>query len=76
MSATCCGPDNHEELQHLVQLYTGDANAHQQKMYAESLGAALSLAEIRQLAANVGLDPATVTQTSDRHWTLAVNAKP
>jgi ubiquinone/menaquinone biosynthesis C-methylase UbiE len=56
-------------LQHLVRTYAGDANAHQQKMFSESLHAALTLTEIRQLAAELGFAPATVQQTTDRHWT-------
>lgn len=56
-------------LKHLVATYAGDANAHQQKMFAESLHAALSLAEIRDLVAKHGHDPVRVTQTTDRHWT-------
>jgi ubiquinone/menaquinone biosynthesis C-methylase UbiE len=63
-------PASDEAVRQLVQLYAGDANAHQQKMFAESLGAALTLPEIRGLAAEVGLDPACVKQTTDRHWTL------
>lgn len=56
-------------LKHLVATYAGAANAHQQKMFAESLHAALSLQEIRDLVAKHGHDPARVQQTTDRHWT-------
>ena len=41
----------------------------QQKMFDDSLRAALSLEEIRELVQRLGLDPAQVTRTSDRHWT-------
>jgi len=57
------------ELQQLVQTYAGDANDHQRQMFADSLHAALTLAEVRGLVGSLGVDPATVQQTSDRHWT-------
>jgi len=59
-------------LKHLVTTYAGDANAHQQKMFAESLHAALTGDEVRKLVAGVGFDPGGVSQTTDRHWTWAV----
>jgi ubiquinone/menaquinone biosynthesis C-methylase UbiE len=62
-------PDNDAMVQHLVATYAGDANAHQQKMFEESLRAALTLDEIRALVRELGFDPETVRQNSDRHWT-------
>ncbi len=62
-------PADAETLQHLVRTYAGDANEHQRQMFADSLHAALTLAEVRDLVASVGGDPDGVTQTSDRHWT-------
>jgi ubiquinone/menaquinone biosynthesis C-methylase UbiE len=52
-----------------VKTYAKDANAHQQKMFADSLHAALTLDEVRAMVARLGFDPASVQQTSDRHWT-------
>ena len=62
-------PSNRATLDHLVQTYAGDANAHQKKMFAESLHAALTLDEIRDLVKRCGFDPAAVRATTDRHWT-------
>jgi ubiquinone/menaquinone biosynthesis C-methylase UbiE len=62
-------------LHHLVRTYAGDANAHQQKMFGESLHAALTLEEVRELIRRFGFDPETVQATSDRHWTWAVAEK-
>jgi ubiquinone/menaquinone biosynthesis C-methylase UbiE len=62
-------PADEAALTRLVQTYAGGANAHQQKMFADSLHAALSLAEVSDLVATLGLDPDGVRQTSDRHWT-------
>jgi ubiquinone/menaquinone biosynthesis C-methylase UbiE len=62
-------PDDETTLRQIVQAYAGDANAHQQQMFADSLHAALTLDEVRELVAGLGFDPAGVRQTSDRHWT-------
>ena len=51
--------------------YTGEENEHSQKMFAESLHAALSLEEIRQMIGQLGFQPESVNQNSDRHWTWA-----
>jgi ubiquinone/menaquinone biosynthesis C-methylase UbiE len=62
-------PDNDAAVRHLVQTYAGNANAHQQKMFDDSLRAALTLDEVRAMVARLSFDPATVRQNSDRHWT-------
>ena len=62
-------PPDAATLQRLVSTYAGDANAHQQKMFADSLHAALSLDEIRAMVSALGYDPIEVRATSDRHWT-------
>ena len=62
-------PPDQRSLELLVQAYAGNANAHQQKMFAESLHAALTLDEIRELVAEAGFSTETVQATSDRHWT-------
>jgi ubiquinone/menaquinone biosynthesis C-methylase UbiE len=64
-------PDSEQHLRHLVETHAGDADAHQQKMFSESLHAALTLEEIRTLAVRFGIAPECVQQTTDRHWTLA-----
>jgi ubiquinone/menaquinone biosynthesis C-methylase UbiE len=62
-------PLDEAALARLVAAYAGDANAHQQCMFGDSLRAALTLGEIRDVVATLGFDPATVQQTTDRHWT-------
>jgi ubiquinone/menaquinone biosynthesis C-methylase UbiE len=62
-------PADEAALKHLVDLHTPGANAHQRQMFADSLHAALNLTEIRELVSDLGFDPATVQQTTDRHWT-------
>jgi ubiquinone/menaquinone biosynthesis C-methylase UbiE len=53
----------------LVATYAGGANDHQRQMFADSLRAALTLAEVSGLVAALGFNPSTVRQTTDRHWT-------
>jgi ubiquinone/menaquinone biosynthesis C-methylase UbiE len=64
-------PDEEPTLRNLVDLYAAEANAHQRKMFADSLHAALSLTEVQSLVTTLGFHPATVRQTTDRHWTWA-----
>jgi len=65
-------PRGAANLRHLVETYAAGASEHQKKMFAESLHAALTVDEVRDLVAAVGFDPAEARQTSDRHWTWAV----
>jgi ubiquinone/menaquinone biosynthesis C-methylase UbiE len=67
-------PESKPELDRLVGLYAGDANAAQQEMFAASLHAALTLAELRELVAPYGIPAECVKQTTDRHWTVVWNA--
>lgn len=62
-------PADDAQVRHLVTAYAGDCNAQQQKLFEDSLRAALTVGEMRALAAELGFDPATVVATSDRHWT-------
>lgn len=63
-------PNDLPTLKHLVATYAGDANAHQQQMFDDSLHAALTLKEVQVLLTVAGLPPEWVTQTTDRHWTI------
>ena len=62
-------PETKEQLDALVQTYAGNEEAGAQQMFGESLHAALSLTEIRDLISSLGFDPESVQQTTDRHWT-------
>ena len=64
-------PDTDAEVRRIVQEYTGDENQHSQQMFDDSLRAALSLDEIRDIATEFGFAAETVQQTTDRHWTWA-----
>ena len=64
-------PGTDAEVKRIVQEYTGDENEHSQQMFDDSLRAALSLDEIRDIATEFGFDAESVQQTTDRHWTWA-----
>jgi len=65
-------PTDDAAVSRLADLYAGGANAHQRKMFDDSLRAALTLDEIRAMIADLGFDPTSVQQTTDRHWTWVV----
>jgi ubiquinone/menaquinone biosynthesis C-methylase UbiE len=62
-------PRDMATLNLLVETYTAGANEHQKKMFAESLHAALTLDEVKELVRGAGFEPNGVRQTTDRHWT-------
>lgn len=64
-------PASRHALERLVETYAGREAPAAQALFAASLHAALTLEELRRLAADLGLPPACVAPTSDRHWTLA-----
>jgi ubiquinone/menaquinone biosynthesis C-methylase UbiE len=62
-------PSHEPALRRLVDLHSAGANAHQKKMFADSLHAALTLVEVRIMLAALGFPAESVAQTTDRHWT-------
>lgn len=64
-------PPDEATLQHLVATYAAGCNPHQTQLFADSLRAALTVEEVRELVARLGYAADTVRATSDRHWTFA-----
>lgn len=62
-------PEDEQTVRRLVDTYAAGANRHQKQMFTDSFHAALTVEEIRRLAAEFGLPPECVRATSDRHWT-------
>ena len=62
-------PEKIQHLRDLVDRHAGEANAHQQLLFHQSLHASLTMDEMRSLIQKIGIPPETVEQTSDRHWT-------
>ena len=64
-------PQTEAALQTLVDQYAAGTNAHQRRLFSDSLRAALTVDEVRELVQPLGINPASVSMTSDRHWTLS-----
>ena len=65
------GPNSREEVDRLVQIYAGGETPEARGLFEDSLHAALTLAEIREIIEALGLPAAcAIIMTSDRHWTL------
>lgn len=64
-------PEDDATVRQIVQTYAGDENEHSQQMFDDSLRAALSLDEIRQMVVELGFAADSVSATTDRHWTWA-----
>jgi ubiquinone/menaquinone biosynthesis C-methylase UbiE len=67
-------PADRDTLDRLVATYAATDTPHQRQLFADSLHAALTLDEVRALVGEFGFPPATVTLTSDRHWTWAAES--
>ncbi len=65
-----CRPESQEQLDWLLLTYASNYSDGSRQMLRQSLHAALSLSEMRDLVLKVGLSGDCVTMTSDRHWTL------
>ena len=64
-------PDSIEQVDQLVDTYARNENDDARQMFYNSLCAALSIDEVRDLVKDLGFHPDTVAATSDRHWTWA-----
>ena len=62
-------PDTEQQLADLVEIYAGTESEHAKSMFDDSLRAALSLDEMRNLAVSLGFSADSVKASSDRHWT-------
>jgi ubiquinone/menaquinone biosynthesis C-methylase UbiE len=69
-------PRDEAEWKQLLQSYAGDANAHQRQLFGDSLRAALTVDEVRELVAPLGIAADAVQMTSDRHWTVVAHKPP
>ncbi len=63
-------PATEAELDYLVAMYASNENARAQRMFRDSLHAALTLDEIRRFGETIGVSAEKIQSTSDRHWTL------
>ena len=68
-------PEGDQQVDCLVDRYVGRENSHQQALFADSLRAALTLEEVRDIVEGLGFDRLSVCMTSDRHWTWSAEKK-
>ena len=64
-------PESVADVDQFVATYAGRENSHSQQLFRDSLLAALTLDEVRDIAVAHGIPATSVAQTSDRHWTLS-----
>lgn len=63
-------PSSKEIIRKLVDDIGADYDEHQKKLFFDSLQAALTLDEVRELVTKTGLQKVNIYQSSDRHWTI------
>ena len=63
-------PDSNASVEALTQKHAGHETDVQRGLFEASLRASLTLDELHVALHDVGLGAASLTQTSDRHWTL------
>jgi ubiquinone/menaquinone biosynthesis C-methylase UbiE len=62
-------PRSMAEITRLADIYAAGESPEARGLFEASLHAALTFDEIQALVRDLGLSPADVTMTSDRHWT-------
>ena len=63
-------PDSDAEVERLVALHAPQASPLQRTLFADSLRAALTVNEVREVIDDCDLAGVTVSQVSDRHWSV------
>ena len=63
-------PETPEAAQAFVDTYAAEDTPYQQKLYYDSFLAAFTIAEVNEMLAQMDLQGAVVTQSTDRHWSV------
>ena len=63
-------PESMDQVERLVRMYAGDDNVYQQKLFRDSLCAALSIPEVKELVEAAGIHHVSISLASDRHWSI------
>ncbi len=61
-------PETEQALEQLVEAHAAPWSPLQRTLFSDSLHAALTLAEVREMLDQCGLPDVKVTQITDRHW--------
>lgn len=64
-------PRDRETVNQLVNSIGQEYDPHQAKLFRDSLHAALTLNEVREIIESVGLTGVKIDQSSDRHWSIS-----
>ena len=64
-------PKTDAEVESLVETYAGNESNSAKQLFRQSLHAALTVDEVRQLLTGCAWPADDVSQTTDRHWTIA-----
>lgn len=64
-------PGDRETINQLVNSIGQEYDPHQAKLFRDSLHAALTLNEVREIVESVGLTGVKIDQSSDRHWSIS-----
>jgi ubiquinone/menaquinone biosynthesis C-methylase UbiE len=67
-------PNDDEAVRALVTRYAKTETPDQRALFEASLRAAFTVQEMKDIAADAGIDPSAVEATSDRHFTIAYRA--
>lgn len=65
-----CRPASEAAVEELVELYASGESEAARELFRASLHASLTVEEVSDAVKGSGLSGASVTMTSDRHWTL------
>lgn len=68
-------PESKQDVEEMVDEYAGNENSHQQQLFRQSLHAALTVGEVRELLERTDFSDASVMATSDRHWTVTARMR-
>ena len=63
-------PETERDVEALVEKYADDCDKRQKKLYRDSLCASLTIEEVEQLVKQSDLRGASVSKSSDRHWSV------
>jgi ubiquinone/menaquinone biosynthesis C-methylase UbiE len=63
-------PENEQAVNELVTKFGSNYDPQQQQLFEDSIKAALTLTEVRELIDRVGLAQVKLSQTSELHWTI------
>lgn len=66
-------PESENDIEEIVKQADLDYNPRQKKLFHDSLHAALTLTEIKEIVSEIGWHHAQVYQSSSRHWTLKIH---